>query len=92
MTTITKPKGNLTKAVVMDLVKDATPEQIDRMGDKANAKATMKEAGVPCVPGSDGLIDSYEHAIVIAKEIGYVNADELELLKKFKENQNTWRD
>ena len=49
----------------------ATPEQIDRMGDKANAKATMKEAGVPCVPGSDGLIDSYDDAVKIAKEIGY---------------------
>ena len=34
----------------------ATPDQIDRMGDKANAKATMKEAGVPCVPGSEGLL------------------------------------
>jgi acetyl-CoA carboxylase biotin carboxylase subunit len=33
----------------------ATPEQIEKMGDKATAKATMKAAGVPCVPGSDGL-------------------------------------
>lgn len=41
------------------------------MGDKATAKATMKAAGIPCVPGSDGLIDSYEHAVKIAKEIGY---------------------
>ena len=49
----------------------ATPEQIEKMGDKATAKATMKAAGIPCVPGSDGLIDSYEHAKVIAKEIGY---------------------
>ena len=49
----------------------ATPEQIERMGDKANAKATMKAAGVPCVPGSDGLIDSYETAATIAEEIGY---------------------
>ena len=49
----------------------ATPEQIERMGDKANAKATMKAAGVPCVPGSDGLIDSYETAAKIAEEIGY---------------------
>ncbi len=49
----------------------ATPEQIDRMGDKANAKSTMIEAGVPCVPGSEGLIDSYEHAAKNAKEIGY---------------------
>ncbi|NAW51253.1 acetyl-CoA carboxylase biotin carboxylase subunit [Elizabethkingia argentiflava] len=49
----------------------ATPEQIEKMGDKATAKATMKEAGIPCVPGSDGLIDSYEDALKIAKEIGY---------------------
>ena len=49
----------------------ATPEQINRMGDKANAKSTMIEAGVPCVPGSEGLIDSYEDAVKIAKEIGY---------------------
>ena len=47
----------------------ATPEQIERMGDKANAKATMKAAGVPCVPGSDGLIDSYETEATIAEEI-----------------------
>ncbi len=38
----------------------ASPEQIERMGDKANAKATMKAANVPCVPGSDGLIESYD--------------------------------
>ncbi|RNA63637.1 acetyl-CoA carboxylase biotin carboxylase subunit [Chryseobacterium nematophagum] len=49
----------------------ASPEQIEKMGDKANAKATMKAAGVPCVPGSDGLIESYEHAVKIAKETGY---------------------
>ena len=49
----------------------ATPEQIDKMGDKATAKATMKEAGVPCVPGSEGLLQSLEHATQVAKEIGY---------------------
>ncbi|RRQ46752.1 acetyl-CoA carboxylase biotin carboxylase subunit [Chryseobacterium sp. SC28] len=49
----------------------ATPEQIEKMGDKATAKATMKAAGIPCVPGSDGLIDSYEDAKKIAKETGY---------------------
>ena len=49
----------------------ATPEQIEKMGDKASAKATMKAAGVPCVPGSDGLIDSYETAVKIAEKIGY---------------------
>ena len=41
------------------------------MGDKATAKATMKAAGVPCVPGSEGLIESYEHAEKLAKEFGY---------------------
>lgn len=49
----------------------ASPEQIEKMGDKANAKATMKAAGVPCVPGSDGLIESYEIAAKTAEEIGY---------------------
>lgn len=49
----------------------ASPEMIDRMGDKASAKATMKAAGVPCVPGSDGLLESYEQAKKIAKESGY---------------------
>ena len=34
----------------------ATPEQIAGMGDKASAKATMIAAGVPCIPGSVGLL------------------------------------
>ncbi|TWP23481.1 acetyl-CoA carboxylase biotin carboxylase subunit [Apibacter muscae] len=49
----------------------ATPENIEKMGDKATAKETMKKAGVPTVPGSDGLIPSYEEAAKIAEEIGY---------------------
>lgn len=49
----------------------ASPEMIDRMGDKASAKATMKEAGVPTVPGSDGILESLEQAKKVAKEIGY---------------------
>jgi acetyl-CoA carboxylase biotin carboxylase subunit len=49
----------------------ASPEMIDRMGDKASAKATMKAAGVPCVPGSEGILESYEQAETIAKEFGY---------------------
>jgi acetyl-CoA carboxylase biotin carboxylase subunit len=49
----------------------ATPEQIEKMGDKATAKATMKLAGVPCVPGSDGVIETLEDAEIAAKEIGY---------------------
>ncbi len=49
----------------------ASPEMIDRMGDKASAKATMKAAGVPCVPGSDGLLESYEQALELSKEMGF---------------------
>ena len=49
----------------------ASPDMIGKMGDKATAKETMKAAGVPCVPGSDGLLESLEHARKVAKEIGY---------------------
>ncbi|BAO75483.1 acetyl-CoA carboxylase biotin carboxylase subunit [Winogradskyella sp. PG-2] len=49
----------------------ASEEMIDRMGDKANAKATMKAAGVPCVPGSEGVIEDYEDCKKLAKETGY---------------------
>ncbi|MDN3669844.1 acetyl-CoA carboxylase biotin carboxylase subunit [Echinicola jeungdonensis] len=49
----------------------ASPEMINKMGDKATAKATMQAAGVPTVPGSDGLLDSMEHGIKIAEEMGY---------------------
>ena len=49
----------------------ASPEMIDRMGDKASAKATMIEAGVPCVPGSVGILKSFEQAQSIAREFGY---------------------
>ena len=49
----------------------ASPEMIDRMGDKASAKATMKAAGVPCVPGSDGILESFEQTQTLAKEMGY---------------------
>jgi acetyl-CoA carboxylase, biotin carboxylase subunit len=49
----------------------ASPEMIDKMGDKASAKATMKAAGVPCVPGSEGILESYEQAEQIADEFGY---------------------
>ena len=49
----------------------ASPEMIDRMGDKAMAKATMKEAGVPCVPGSEGVIPDFATCQKLAKETGY---------------------
>ncbi|KIA87159.1 MULTISPECIES: acetyl-CoA carboxylase biotin carboxylase subunit [unclassified Flavobacterium] len=49
----------------------ASPEMIDRMGDKASAKATMIEAGVPCVPGSVGILESYEQALQLSRDFGY---------------------
>ncbi|TWI84875.1 acetyl-CoA carboxylase biotin carboxylase subunit [Lacibacter cauensis] len=48
-----------------------TPEQIRLMGDKVTAKETMIKAGVPVVPGGQGLLPSLEEAKRIAKEIGY---------------------
>ncbi len=44
---------------------------IRRMGDKSEAKLAMKEAGVPVVPGSDGVVESVEDALRIAADIGY---------------------
>ena len=49
----------------------ASPEMIDGMGDKANAKETMKKAGVPTIPGSVGLIKDFSDCTKLAKEIGY---------------------
>lgn len=49
----------------------ASPEMINSMGDKASAKDTMKKAGVPCIPGSDGLLDSVKEGLEIAKKIKY---------------------
>ncbi|MBN2669832.1 MAG: acetyl-CoA carboxylase biotin carboxylase subunit [Bacteroidales bacterium] len=46
-------------------------EMIDKMGDKATAKSTMKAAGVPTIPGSDGLVDSIAEAKKLAKKMGY---------------------
>lgn len=48
-----------------------TPEMISKMGDKITAKDTMIKAGVPVVPGGEGLLDSVEDAKKLAKEIGY---------------------
>ena len=49
----------------------ALPEQIAAMGDKATAKATMIKAGVPCIPGSEGLLKDVEDAKVNAERIKY---------------------
>ncbi len=49
----------------------ASSEMIEKMGDKATAKATMKAAGVPTIPGSEGLIETFDQAKKIALETGY---------------------
>jgi acetyl-CoA carboxylase biotin carboxylase subunit len=49
----------------------ASCSMINEMGDKATAKATMKAAGVPTIPGSEGIIDTFNTAKKLAKEIGY---------------------
>ena len=49
----------------------ASPEMINGMGDKAAAKETMKTAGVPTIPGSQGIIENFDECKKIAKEIGY---------------------
>lgn len=48
-----------------------TPEMIRSMGDKMTAKETMIKAGVPCIPGSEGLLESVEEAKGLAKGMGY---------------------
>jgi acetyl-CoA carboxylase biotin carboxylase subunit len=48
-----------------------TPEMINKMGDKITAKDTMIKAGVPVVPGGEGLLEGLEQAKSLAKEVGY---------------------
>ena len=48
-----------------------TPDQMKKMGDKVTAKETMIKAGVPVVPGSDGLLKDLKDGKKVAKEIGY---------------------
>ena len=47
------------------------PASIVGMGDKNTARETMRKAGVPITPGSDGLVTSEQDAVAIAKQIGY---------------------
>ncbi len=49
----------------------ASDEMISQMGDKASARATMKAAGVPTIPGSDGLLESFEEAEKLADKMKY---------------------
>ncbi|KIQ95648.1 Biotin carboxylase [Anoxybacillus thermarum] len=48
-----------------------SPEAITKMGTKDVARETMRQAGVPIVPGSQGIIESIDEAIALANEIGY---------------------
>lgn len=48
-----------------------SPEAINRMGTKDVARTTMKEAGVPIVPGSEGIIKDADEGVALANEMGY---------------------
>ncbi|HEX8332908.1 MAG TPA: acetyl-CoA carboxylase biotin carboxylase subunit [Segetibacter sp.] len=48
-----------------------TPDMINKMGDKITAKETMIKAGVPVVPGGEGLLESIAEAKSLAKDVGY---------------------
>ena len=48
-----------------------TPDMINAMGDKITAKTTMIKAGVPVIPGSDGLLQSVEEAKILASQMQY---------------------
>ena len=49
----------------------ASSEMINKMGDKSSAKATMKAAGVPTIPGSEGILKDFEETQKLAEEAGY---------------------
>jgi acetyl-CoA carboxylase, biotin carboxylase subunit len=49
----------------------ASSEMINKMGDKASAKATMKAAGVPTIPGSEGILKDFEETQKLAEQAGY---------------------
>lgn len=49
----------------------ASAEMIEKMGDKATARETMKAAGVPTIPGSEGLLETFNECDKLADEIGY---------------------
>ncbi|MFK7953800.1 MAG: acetyl-CoA carboxylase biotin carboxylase subunit [Ekhidna sp.] len=77
----------------------ASEDMISRMGDKATAKATMIAAGVPCIPGSKGLLSSVEEGIKLAKGIGYPvmikataggGGKGMRLIKEESEFQKAW--
>ncbi len=79
----------------------ASADMISKMGDKATAKDTMKKAGVPTIPGSDGLLDSVEEGLKIAKKVKYPvilkataggGGRGMRIVKNEKEFQKAWDD
>jgi acetyl-CoA carboxylase biotin carboxylase subunit len=79
----------------------ASPSMIHAMGDKASAKATMKKAGVPTIPGSDGLLSSIEEGIKIANKVKYPvilkataggGGKGMRIVKDDKEFEKAWTD
>ncbi len=49
----------------------ASADMINKMGDKASARATMMAAGVPCIPGSDGILSDFDECRKTAEDMGY---------------------
>lgn len=79
----------------------ASPEMINSMGDKATAKDTMKKAGVPIIPGSQGLLKSVDQGKRLAAEVGYPvllkataggGGRGMRLVKQESEFQKAWDD
>ncbi|MEO9476407.1 MAG: acetyl-CoA carboxylase biotin carboxylase subunit [Cyclobacteriaceae bacterium] len=79
----------------------ASASMINAMGDKATAKETMKKAGVPTIPGSDGLLESMEEGMKLSKEVGYPvmlkataggGGKGMRLIKSEKEFKKGWDD
>ncbi|HEY4652146.1 MAG TPA: biotin carboxylase N-terminal domain-containing protein, partial [Pontibacter sp.] len=79
----------------------ASPEMINQMGDKSSAKDTMKKAGVPTIPGSDGLLKNIEEGIKLAKKIKYpviIKATAggggrgMRIIKNESEFEKAWKD
>jgi len=79
----------------------ATPEMINAMGNKSTAKSTMKKAGVPTIPGSEGLLESVTQGRKIANKVGYPvilkaiaggGGRGMRVVKKDSEFQKAWDD
>lgn len=79
----------------------ASPSMINAMGDKSSAKATMKKAGVPTIPGSDGLLKSVDEGIKLANKVKYPvilkataggGGRGMRIVKNDKEFEKAWND